>query len=262
MRPPPIRHLTETSTHPESCGESMFVTSTATPWRLQIADHGQRNPMRIPACLPILLVLASCAPVPGKNSCSNNSDCVNGRQCVDGQCREPLDTLGPSDGGPTGLLEDAGGGRNQPCRSDDSCADGLICISDLDSIIHVCRLRCDTDPASCAVCGEGWSCIHLNGAAPEMGACLPAAREGEECISKGCSSCLVCSGMTGVDGSASRCRRPCLPDVDAGVPDAAPTGTWEYCMEPTSDGGEVMRNCCPYGQSCLSFLGGGGAACY
>lgn len=155
------------------------------------------------------------------------------------------------------------GGPDQYCRSNNTCdSTTLVCISDPQyGTLPICRRRCETGEATCRDCGDGFDCVQIQRETPGRGACVPAAREGEECGGRGCARCLVCGGMAGADGGPV-CRRPCFPQVDAGTPDAANVGPHEYCPEPDAEGMTIMRNCCPLGQMCLTFVGGTGAACY
>jgi hypothetical protein len=152
------------------------------------------------------------------------------------------------------------GGRDQYCRTNATCDPNLVCLNDGEDRPK-CRLRCDTSSTACAFCGDGYDCIQIDQEAPGRGACVFAAREGEDCSTRLCSQCLVCGGVAGAD-AGPKCRRTCLPDVDAGTPDAANVGPHDYCLQPDPDAGVIMRNCCPLGDACLTFIQGGGAACY
>jgi hypothetical protein len=71
-------------------------------------------------------------------------------------------------------------GLNGPCRWDDGCAGGLVCVKDsiVESHRHTCRIPCDP---------EG-NCPRIPGAPGACSFCLDAkASSGRYCLPTGCS---------------------------------------------------------------------------
>lgn len=201
-------------------------------------------------------------PLPGQRggTCRGDQTCDSNAICILGDTPNNIpDICVPA------------GEKNQPCKENASCGPDLTCICDSPGGCRnednprkpppICRQNCSTETAACMDCDPFFDCAQVTGAAQGKGVCVPALGENQQCGGS-CEQCLVCAGFEGRDGGQI-CRRPCRLDVDQGTPDAAAVGPHSYCSQKDPDGGPpIMLNCCPLGQVCLGFTGGGGAGCY
>lgn len=156
-------------------------------------------------------------------------------------------------------------GTCEPCRrnEDGGCATpGLICAAEDPPR---CRVQCVLGTQTCSDCGPEGRCapvLEADGGlstARGVGACVPAAAEGDLCTTEVCAGCLLCATEDNRPdaGRPPTCRRVCDLSIDAGPPGTGITGPHPYCQyaDLPETGALVLQNCCLYGQSCTPVVG-------